>query len=1625
MYSTPPLHQASISRALPEWVTMLHPTHTQYIVEQLRADYLADDGAPFSWYSTASDDDRQRLRSLIEARNTHQRALQKSLRGFQGITEFCKPLLTRRLNIAVAVDKAHYVFQPFEPASSNWPGVPNPEIPLVPEREVDILATRPVGASQSRSLFEAALHNFEGLDEVGAYSTLINAPDDDSPLQGLSMASFVRHCRELDLGRQYQAHLQSYYDGPRKAEIERLTLDTLRHSLRVRAQVAALQGLLSQRGLRGLNQLAENAARPTYGQHDLHCWRLSLFDIPLHDLLLIGPDQPDQNNPCIVYMPNDSEHPVREFSSRQEAGRHLSHRLLQSTFRRLLINCAYQDRQAELNRLLEQALFEPRDGLVHPRREIDLRFTPSRVNGGLWSALYAANVSRMKADARAIAVPTADVDAKARQERLAHWAETGVSLLNVAAFFVPGLNTVMAGVFAYQIMDSVFTGFHAWEEGDTAQALGQLTALAINAAVTAGFAVGTRLVQASGFVDALQRVWHDGQALLWHPQMARYASSTVLPEGAVMDASGYYRVEGKIYWMHDGAMFEIFQDAEQQWRVRHPHDPNAYAPRLHHHGDGRWQLAFERPVEWEPAQLLRRLGQFSAGLDDAELAAALRTTGIDSTVLRRTQATGLQPPALLRETLLRLRLDNQVEHIVGSVRHGQRLAAYKNYALPELLNMPQWPLDHVLKVYDGPEPWGDSVRYGAPPMLGQVEIEITRSDLESGHLSQTVLAQMGEQQRQSLLGDTPSAQRASTLDQRLADRLDSKRQDIFDSLRHSQGKLRSPAEQTLARQFPGLPDSALEEILRHIGHGERQRLASGRMPLRIAEEARLLQAHARLDQALLGLYRPSLANADSHLLKQALLAEHPGATATELFGHATADRGHCAALLGQQPIRPSVRSPLRLANGRLGYPLSGRGASTSVATGRLRALYPTLNAEQLSALQAQLSQAGDLGSAIQRLEEEQRTLLSALNRWHQAVEQSPLRDQRRQCSERLMRAWRQEGEPDASVLVLDDLELTELPAISARFPQVRALTLERLTLTRLEGAFLACFPNLSQLEVIDNPRIDAESLFDALRSTPKLQALSLGENRLTTLPPTALRALGAMRDLRVLNLHGNLLELNDASLDCLAGLPLEALGLSDNHITLNPALAARFQDLVHLKVLRLSGNPLQLAPDLRYMARLRQLDLDRCDLSQWPNGLSTLMRQPQYQLRILDLSHNRIGTVPDLSDVLQTPFARDVAARVEGRSWLFNFNPLEGPTRTRLANGGVNVTERAPRQGDRGIWRDQASSHQQRLWSDLFEHGGNRHLLNALERLAQSAEARQDAQGVATRVWAMLEKAGQDTGLRERLEQVAQDYPPTCGDAGADAFSALEIEVLAHETAGRLGDRSQTLLHLYHRLFRRSKVNELADRISLRRTLRKQALQDDVFDEDLPPYDELDEPLAYPDLYLQTGLVDDIEVRLALRQSLAARLDFPEPSRGMLYRDTARITQGIIDKVAAEVERLDRDHQARERWLIEQPGWVMHIKTRYAEQFILLTDFWRSGHDYLFYCLDRSNEPVTRLDTSVTTALAKVMPASPLDEQHHLRRVQLNDGQFKQAMDALNAEQQQVEHGLLLSLTHQVATLGG
>lgn len=1625
MHNAIALHQDLITQALPEWARTLHPTHARGIVQRARAPYVDEDGAPYSWYATAQPEHREQLRMLIGRRDSCVTQLSNALVGFKDITTFCSPLLSSRLGLKVAVDKAQYNFQPFETVINYGPGTGSLEVPLGAHLQEETFVTRPVGPRQSRSLLEAALHNFEGIEQVGPYSGLTCAPGDDTPLAGLSLAQFVRHCRTLDLGQQYQDHLQAIYEGPHKAQISQLSMRASQEELRVQAYIASLKGLLSAKGLAAINDLCNDVPQPAYDGHRLHSWRLSLFDIPLHEMLFIGADIPDAITPCIVHLPGDEEHPVREYPSRLAAAKHFRQRLLHSTFRETVIGLAYKRDQPMLAGKLRDALFEiDEQGRQRPCKSPSFHVLPSQTRTEFWPTLYLAHLARLKADARVLAVPTADVDAEVHQRHLRYWLDMGMNVLNIAAFFVPGLNAVMTGVFAYQLMDSVFTGFEAWEESDTAQALAQVESLVINAAAIAGFAGAAKVIKASGFVDAMQAVWHEDRLQLWHPDMGPYASPVTLPTEGQPDALGHYELEGKRYLMLEGTPYETFQDPDQQWRIRHPSAPAAYAPLLHHQGDGRWQLAHEQPLQWDDTQLLQRLGHSSLGLDSSELITAMRSTGTDASVLRRMHAKGLRPPALLEDMLLRIRLDNEVQNLIHRVRHGLSMAAYKNYALPELVRLPGWPQDHVLKVFIGPEPWGDAVRYGALDTPGQIEISMTRSDLENGQLGHAVVTQLDERHVRAMLGDLPSDLWASALNTRLGEQLQSQREAIYHSMLRNHAQPASDATQPLRRQFPGVPPGALEEVIQAASHTERARLATGRVPLRIAEEARQLQARTRLDRAIMGLYRPHLANSDSQQLTEGLLGQHPQASAAQLFEVALADRENCAALIGQQPIKPGYRSPLRLAAGRIGYPLSGRG--TGRATQRLRALYPELDHRELGTLQSELAQAGNLGIQISRLEAEQRTLRQDLHRWVGGANELDERFDRSHFAERMLAAWGREGGAARETLTLDRMQLRTLPTLTARLPHVRTLTLEGLRLERLEGDFLSCFPGLRTLEVAGNPDMDAEALFQALKSAPGLQTLKLNGNALPALSPLAHEALAAMPGLRNLNLRRNRLQLDAASLVLLAGLRLDVLNLGSNAITLDQTLASAFQAMIHPQELLLDFNTLGHAPDVSYMGRLRTLNLNNCDLRQWPEGLTRLMSQHQYQLRHMDLSFNRIRTLPNLADILRTPFARDVAVRAPERRWHLNYNTLEAQTRAQLRASGVQVFEHAPDMPEwQTLWRSTASTHQDQLWTDLFDQGENGELLGILERLVQSAEARHEPDSLSRRVWALLEKAGRDTALRERLADVAHAYPPTCGDAGADAFSALEIEVLAHEAAGHTGEQAKTLLALYRKLYRRDIVNELADRISLRRTLRKQALQEGMFDADLPQYDSLDDPAAFPDVELETGLVDDIEVRLALRQSLATRLDFPEPSRGMLYRDTARINSTIIEKVHSAVLAQDARTDTRQAWILGQAGWVHYLKRHNAEAFSLLTDFWRVGHDYLFHCLDGSHEPVARLDSSVLEALLPVLPQNPLDENGLLRRVPLNDGQFDHAMRALNEEQQKVEHGLLLSLTRQAETLAG
>lgn len=1646
MTTEAPFHHAQIVRSLPSWSKHVHAHYLSGLLARLRKDYLQADGTAHGWYAEASAAQQQALREAIERRDSSRKALQHALKPLKGITEFCKPLLERRLGIDDPVEQAQYHFQPFKPIIE---AITEDTATVAAQTDRQRYERDPQGKARMLSLLEAALHNFESPDAAGPFSALQRSKTDTrpvaSPVAGLTAAGFVRICRDLDLGQQYQQHLASLFEGPASAWIQRLSIQANRDELTVQAWIARLRGRLSEAGHAALMQLCQSAADPQYAGRPLKCWRISLFATALNEVLVIGPDQDDATNPCIVYIPGAPDAPLHEYASASQAAGDLAKRMQDTGLLRQVIGFAPHALQGELTGKLHQALFTEKHLFG---RKVRVNKTSPRVfyerialPDNPWLTLYRDHVRRLKGDAASIAVPTADADAKSRLERLEYWLSVGLDVLNVAAMFVPLLNPIMMTIGAAQIMGSVFHGIEAWEDDDTAQALAQVESIAANLATVAGIGAGLKALKASGFVDAMQSILHEGEERLWRPDLSPYQSPVQLPGELSPDAQGLYALEDRHYIRIEGRTYQLEQGEQGSWRLLHPSASDAYRPRLQHNGHGAWRLALEQPLDWSDVQLMRRLGQVTEGLQDDDLIMVMNATGTDADVLRRVHIDGQRPPALLVDALKRLRIDQETSDVISRVRHAQPLAAYKHYALSALPMLPGWPEDHVILAYEGPEPLSAVTRYGAAQTPGEVQIMITRTALEQGHLSQTVAAQMAPETFTALLSANGSrGAGASALDECLADHLAGQRTAVFESLQASRRQPLSAPAQLLAGQFGGVPDDALQALLDHASPTERQRLAAGRIPLRIAEEARRLQARARLDRALLGLNRPTLANADSQRLADALSAEQPDASLAARLGAVQADRSLASRLIGQQPIKPFWRSPMRLSDGQLGYPLSGRfrfrelfRTGQNATHTQLQGLYPGLRPDEIRNLAQEMALHGNVAEQLRVLSQQRATLTESLQYWTDTAPEDEY-ESRRTLSRLLARTWARDG---GQRLHLDRLALDALPSLPVPFPHIRELSIDGLPLRTIPADFLQSFPNLQQLELTNNPQLDTHALFQALRSAPGLHELTLIRSPLARLNTEAREALSAMRHLRVLRLSHAGLELGVADMQVLARLPLQILQLEANAIDLTPGLAAHFGQLTSLRELRLSNNPLGLAPLLGDLHNLEGLYLDGCLLTQWPTGLTELMERQNCRLRDLQLSTNHITEFPTLERILQSTFVNELRTGRRLLIWTFFDNGIPEQTAERLREVGVRVLEtrelqpllppEIPHDVPPVNWLDTATDRQRQLWSALFEDGAYPNLQQVIERVGRSEQARTSPEALARQIWSLLEKASQDEYLRAHLEQIASDFPPNCGDAGTDGFSTLEVEVLAYSESIDGTIAGPRLFAFYGRLFRREQVNILAARIYLARLRVQTAYREwETLPAaqrgnapQLPPLDPLDD--IRPE-QLRTALIDDIEIRLALRQAVAPRLEFPEPSHEMLYRQTAMISDSTADAVINAVERFDEEEQndpLRHAWVARQPSWQRFLKKRYADDFDALNARWQSGLDYLDYCLDAQADPVDALDDAVIEAVTPGLPESPRDSAGQLRRVEVNEGQHLQAVKRLLDARLAQEEALLLELTRQ------
>ncbi|MBC7212833.1 MAG: hypothetical protein H5U33_23000 [Pseudomonas sp.] len=355
-----------------------------------------------------------------------------------------------------------------------------------------------------------------------------------------------------------------------------------------------------------------------------------------------------------------------------------------------------------------------------------------------------------------------------------------------------------------------------------------------------------------------------------------------------------------------------------------------------------------------------------------------------------------------------------------------------------------------------------------------------------------------------------------------------------------------------------------------------------------------------------------------------------------------------------------------------------------------------------------------------------------------------------------------------------------------------------------------------------------------------------------------------------------------------------------------------------------------------------------------------------------------------------------------------------------------------PAPAQRIDWLSGASEARQATWNALFDEDRNTSLREVIEQVGMSASALRQPRAFARQVWRLLDRAAASTRLRTRLNEVASEFPVTCGDAGADGFDTLQVEVMAYDEAAEIkadygiaGDEVATppLFQFFRRLFRRDQVNALAQDLFNARLARRDALRAmDAWH--AQPLDERGARPAVPELHRFDTLSDDvlhnglgegldlIEIRLALRTRLSRRLDFPEFQQDMLYRQTAEISAQTEDAVRNEVETRDTSADRRRQWISRHPTWRRLLHREFITRFNVLRRRWDVGMDFL-----EGNDLDGTLEPPVIEALTQALGRSPLGEDGQPLRQPLTSEQYVAGMNRMALGLEADEDALYLGLT--------
>jgi Leucine-rich repeat (LRR) protein len=710
--STIPMEKTSIHSDLlkqmsPDWLINASPERRAALKDS--STRLPD------WYLHASSEQQQALKNSFSASFSAQTRLDKTMSTLQGIDTFAEPVLIKALkdqfSIEVDVNKTLLCLRrPLE----------------VGVLEIEVASFEVL----KLSLLQAALHNFEESEcEDGAFHhnsgfVLETATPGTFEVVNFDMTvrAFLSLCRAVDVGAQYQAYVKAFFqpaDTQKEATLRQQFKTSQKTALRAAAELALLKKDIEPDDYTMILSVINGEIHPRLGHKQVWFRDLSLMKRRMTGCVVFSiSEQYRYTSDFIVYIPHDPQHPLKRYTSaqwRDEFKRQFTARdtlasgsdaptAHQRFFSQFV---AYADHPYYFSQFTRKTADSPTDPLrsiwvkvaqlIPPfstvarikelppepagKREPveDPYLNPFGINRegvtGIWSAntdlwdyLFEQNRAKVIADACSHAVPTADVDAKARAEKLNHLLEIGLLGLNMVSMFVPVLGEIMITVMAGQLLYESFEGAIEWSEGDREAAKAHLIDVAQNLAliaVMAGVGKGVgKLVAAKPepVVERLEPVkLPDGTSRLWKPDLKIYERDVSLDRDAIPDAQGQHRVNGKTYIRQSGKVYETnFDQSLKKWRIKHPTDTAAYQPILEHNGHGAWRHTLERPLKWDRLTLLRRMGHVTEALTDEQLLKIAEASGVSENALRKMHMDLLPPPPELADALRLFAADPEV-----------------------------------------------------------------------------------------------------------------------------------------------------------------------------------------------------------------------------------------------------------------------------------------------------------------------------------------------------------------------------------------------------------------------------------------------------------------------------------------------------------------------------------------------------------------------------------------------------------------------------------------------------------------------------------------------------------------------------------------------------------------------------------------------------------------------------------------------------------------------------------------------------------------------------------------------------------------------------------------------------